>query len=133
MKQQNKEEQTPQATAQPRKSNIIYIVLATFMIFFGCCTNVIALELILHKDPQAGGIVTLIQFLVIAIEGFISQVTFKNGSLFSKKKLMFRIWIQKTCHSNLVSFDTRYCILHFVHYQQLCFWFSNFHATTFHF
>ncbi|CAF1093583.1 unnamed protein product [Rotaria sordida] len=49
------------------------------LIFLGCCSNVIFLELIIKPYPGSGNIVTFAQFLFIAIEGFINY--YKWGSV----------------------------------------------------
>ncbi|MEE6481758.1 hypothetical protein FKM82_012959, partial [Ascaphus truei] len=43
------------------------------LIFAGCCSNVVFLELLARKFPGCGNIVTFAQFLFIAIEGFICE------------------------------------------------------------
>ncbi|CAF2535014.1 unnamed protein product [Rotaria sp. Silwood2] len=49
------------------------------LIFLGCCSNVVFLELIVKPYPGSGNIVTFAQFLFIAIEGFINY--YKWGSV----------------------------------------------------
>ncbi|CAF5196112.1 unnamed protein product [Rotaria magnacalcarata] len=48
------------------------------LIFIGCCSNVVFLELIIKPYPGSGNIVTFAQFVFIAIEGFINY--YKWGS-----------------------------------------------------
>ncbi|CAF0862832.1 unnamed protein product [Rotaria sp. Silwood1] len=48
------------------------ILQTVALIFLGCCSNVIFLELIVKPYPGCGNIVTFAQFLFIAIEGFIN-------------------------------------------------------------
>jgi len=55
------------------------VVKAASLIFGGCCTNVITLELIVKRDPGAGDVVTLAQFLFISLVGFLGQIRFGNG------------------------------------------------------
>ncbi|KAM4678303.1 nucleotide sugar transporter SLC35B4 [Discoglossus pictus] len=50
--------------------------LAVGLVFSGCCSNVVFLELLARKFPGCGNIVTFAQFLFIAIEGFIFQANF---------------------------------------------------------
>ncbi|XP_056429152.1 nucleotide sugar transporter SLC35B4 isoform X2 [Hyla sarda] len=50
--------------------------LAVGLVFSGCCSNVVFLELLARKYPGCGNIVTFAQFLFIAIEGFIFQANF---------------------------------------------------------
>ncbi|KAG9489843.1 nucleotide sugar transporter SLC35B4 [Eleutherodactylus coqui] len=50
--------------------------LAVGLVFSGCCSNVVFLELLARKFPGCGNIVTFVQFLFIAAEGFIFQANF---------------------------------------------------------
>ncbi|XP_012321192.2 nucleotide sugar transporter SLC35B4 isoform X2 [Aotus nancymaae] len=47
--------------------------LAVGLVFAGCCSNVIFLELLARKHPGCGNIVTFAQFLFIAVEGFLFE------------------------------------------------------------
>ncbi|CAI9734212.1 UDP-xylose and UDP-N-acetylglucosamine transporter [Octopus vulgaris] len=49
------------------------------MVFVGCCSNVVFLELLINEAPSSGNIVTFSQFLFIAVEGFI--FTLKMGKV----------------------------------------------------
>ncbi|KAG7268906.1 hypothetical protein CRUP_021801 [Coryphaenoides rupestris] len=51
-------------------------VHAIFLVFVGCCTNVVFLELLVRDFPGCGNIVTFAQFAFIALEGFIFQSNF---------------------------------------------------------
>lgn len=46
-------------------------LLAVFLVFAGCCSNVMFLELIIKEVPSSGMLVTFSQFLIISLEGFI--------------------------------------------------------------
>ncbi|XP_055858058.1 UDP-xylose and UDP-N-acetylglucosamine transporter [Episyrphus balteatus] len=46
-------------------------VLAIALVFVGCCSNVVFLEFLVKTDPGAGNLITFLQFLFIALEGFI--------------------------------------------------------------
>ncbi|ERE90314.1 solute carrier family 35, member B4 [Cricetulus griseus] len=46
---------------------------AVGLVFAGCCSNVIFLELLARKHPGCGNIVTFAQFLFIAVEGFLFE------------------------------------------------------------
>ncbi|XP_073475524.1 nucleotide sugar transporter SLC35B4 [Aquarana catesbeiana] len=50
--------------------------VAVGLVFGGCCSNVVFLELLARRHPGCGNIVTFAQFLFIAIEGFIFQADF---------------------------------------------------------
>ncbi|EDV53256.1 UDP-xylose and UDP-N-acetylglucosamine transporter [Drosophila erecta] len=49
----------------------IRAVLAICGVFFGCCSGVVFLELLVKLDPGAGNLITAAQFAFIALEGFI--------------------------------------------------------------
>ncbi|XP_037109814.1 UDP-xylose and UDP-N-acetylglucosamine transporter [Syngnathus acus] len=48
-------------------------VFAIILVFVGCCSNVVFLELLVRDFPGCGNIVTFAQFLFIALEGFIFE------------------------------------------------------------
>ncbi|XP_043376856.1 UDP-xylose and UDP-N-acetylglucosamine transporter isoform X4 [Chelonia mydas] len=50
--------------------------LAVGLVFSGCCSNVVFLELLAREFPGCGNIVTFAQFLFIAVEGFIFEANF---------------------------------------------------------
>ncbi|KAJ2948885.1 hypothetical protein O0L34_g5814 [Tuta absoluta] len=47
-------------------------VAAITMVFVGCCSNVVFLELVVKEDPGAGNLATFLQFVFIASLGFIT-------------------------------------------------------------
>ncbi|XP_074532876.1 UDP-xylose and UDP-N-acetylglucosamine transporter [Halichoeres trimaculatus] len=49
---------------------------AICLVFIGCCSNVVSLELLVREFPGCGNIVTFAQFLFIAVEGFIFETNF---------------------------------------------------------
>lgn len=51
-------------------------LLATSLVFVGCCSNVVFLELLVREFPGCGNIVTFAQFAFIALEGFIFETNF---------------------------------------------------------
>ena len=63
--------------------------LAILLVFLGCMSNVIFLELMIQEDPGSGNLITFSQFLVIALEGFI----FTTKCLTVKPKVPFTAWI----------------------------------------
>jgi len=46
------------------------------LVFVGCCSNVVFLELLIRGDPGSGNIITFSQFLFIALEGFVTTARF---------------------------------------------------------
>ncbi|KAM9581825.1 nucleotide sugar transporter SLC35B4 [Guaruba guarouba] len=50
--------------------------VAVGLVFGGCCSNVVFLELLARQFPGCGNIVTFSQFLFIALEGFIFETNF---------------------------------------------------------
>jgi len=63
--------------------------VAIFLVFLGCCSNVVFLELIVKEDPGAGNLITFAQFLFIALEGFI--FTSKFGT--SRRNIGFQHYL----------------------------------------
>ena len=63
--------------------------LAILMVFVGCMSNVIFLELMINEDPGSGNLITFSQFLVIALEGLIVTTRF----LTVKPKVPFTAWL----------------------------------------
>ncbi|XP_070687144.1 UDP-xylose and UDP-N-acetylglucosamine transporter [Pempheris klunzingeri] len=51
-------------------------VFAIVLVFVGCCSNVVSLELLVREFPGCGNIVTFAQFIFIALEGFIFETNF---------------------------------------------------------
>ncbi|KAM4618165.1 UDP-xylose and UDP-N-acetylglucosamine transporter [Polymixia lowei] len=49
---------------------------AIILVFVGCCSNVVFLELLVRDFPGCGNIVTFAQFAFIALEGFIFETNF---------------------------------------------------------
>ncbi|KAI0398407.1 UAA transporter family-domain-containing protein [Xylariaceae sp. FL0594] len=43
------------------------------LIFGGCCSNVFALEAIVKVEPASGTLLTFVQFLFVAVTGYVSQ------------------------------------------------------------
>ncbi|CAG08684.1 unnamed protein product [Tetraodon nigroviridis] len=50
--------------------------VAVCLVFIGCCSNVVFLELLVREFPGCGNIITFTQFLFIALEGFIFESNF---------------------------------------------------------
>lgn len=50
--------------------------LAVFLVFLGCCSNVVFLELLVTAHPGSGNIITFAQFVVVAVEGFVNEMNF---------------------------------------------------------
>ncbi|XP_050956354.1 UDP-xylose and UDP-N-acetylglucosamine transporter [Labeo rohita] len=51
-------------------------LFAIALVFVGCCSNVVFLELLVRDFPGCGNIVTFAQFAFIALEGFIFETNF---------------------------------------------------------
>lgn len=50
-------------------------------VFVGCMSNVVFLELLVKEDPGSGNLITFLQFLFIALEGFIFTSKFGTHKL----------------------------------------------------
>lgn len=46
------------------------------LVFVGCCSNVIFLEILTTAHPGSGNLITLTQFIFISIKGFIQETKF---------------------------------------------------------
>ncbi|KAK9465920.1 UAA transporter [Lipomyces arxii] len=55
------------------------------LIFGGCCSNVFTLEAIVNEDPHAGNLITFVQFLFVAVEGYIHFFTLSRPPIFLPK------------------------------------------------
>ncbi|KAF4081279.1 hypothetical protein AMELA_G00159680 [Ameiurus melas] len=51
-------------------------VFAVILVFVGCCSNVVFLEVLVRDFPGCGNIVTFAQFVFIALEGFVFETRF---------------------------------------------------------
>ncbi|TPX63159.1 hypothetical protein SpCBS45565_g06825 [Spizellomyces sp. 'palustris'] len=54
-------------------------VLVGMLIFGGCCSNVYTLEVLVTHAPKSGHLITLAQFLVVAVEGLLSNLEWDWG------------------------------------------------------
>ncbi|XP_033888226.1 UDP-xylose and UDP-N-acetylglucosamine transporter [Acipenser ruthenus] len=54
----------------------MHTAFALTLVFVGCCSNVVFLELLVRDSPGCGNIVTFAQFSFIALEGFIFEANF---------------------------------------------------------
>ncbi|POS84699.1 UAA-domain-containing protein, partial [Erysiphe pulchra] len=64
------------------------------LIFGGCCSNVFALEAIVKVEPESGTLLTFVQFLFVALTGYISQFDWNNPPFFIKpNNVPIRRWV----------------------------------------
>ncbi|KAH6646491.1 UAA transporter [Truncatella angustata] len=64
------------------------------LIFGGCCSNVFALEAIIKVEPASGTLLTFVQFLFVAITGYISQFDSSRPPFFiAPNKVPIRRWL----------------------------------------
>ncbi|KAJ3040088.1 hypothetical protein HDV00_011412 [Rhizophlyctis rosea] len=70
-----------------------------FLIFGGCCSNVYTLELLVTEIPKSGNLITLAQFIIVAIEGLFAHLEFgfqPNSILpfrLRKRSIPIKIWL----------------------------------------
>lgn len=76
------------------------------LIFLGCCSNVIFLELLVKPYPGSGNIITFAQFLFIAVEGFFNY--YKWGSV--KRHVPFKSYAILVTMFFLVSVINNYAL-----------------------
>lgn len=77
---------------------------AILMVFVGCCTNVVFMEFLVKADPGSGNMITFLQFLFIALEGFL--FTAKCGT--EKPKIAFKNYTTLVAMFFLVSVCNNY-------------------------
>ncbi|CAD6441367.1 a342d5fe-c521-4ba9-ad0f-1838ba26c930 [Sclerotinia trifoliorum] len=64
------------------------------LIFGGCCSNVFALEAIVKVEPDSGTLMTFVQFVFVAVTGYISQFDRGRPPLFlTPNRVPIRRWI----------------------------------------
>ncbi|OTA86250.1 hypothetical protein M434DRAFT_82218 [Hypoxylon sp. CO27-5] len=64
------------------------------LIFGGCCSNVFALEAIIKVEPASGTLLTFVQFLFVAVTGYISQFDITRPPFFLKpNRVPIRRWL----------------------------------------
>ena len=63
------------------------------LIFGGCCSNVFALEAIIKVEPNSGTLLTFVQFLFVAITGYVSQLDPERPPLYLRpNKVPIKRW-----------------------------------------
>lgn len=80
--------------------------LAGLVVIVGCCSNVVFLELLVKEAPGIGNLVTFLQFLVIATEGFLFTMDIGR----TKPKVPFTAWINLVVMYFLVSVVNNYAL-----------------------
>ncbi|KAH9883199.1 UAA transporter family-domain-containing protein [Xylariomycetidae sp. FL2044] len=64
------------------------------LIFGGCCSNVFALEAIIKVEPASGTLLTFVQFLFVAVTGYVSQFDSSRPPFFLKpNRVPLRRWL----------------------------------------
>ncbi|KAJ9157667.1 UDP-N-acetylglucosamine transporter YEA4 [Pleurostoma richardsiae] len=64
------------------------------LIFGGCCSNVFALEAIIKVEPASGTLLTFVQFVFVAITGYVSQFDKDRPPFFVRpNKVPIRRWL----------------------------------------
>lgn len=63
----------------------IYTVpVALAMIMFGCCSNVVTMELLLNIDSRSGSLITICQFLFVTVTSIDGVITYEKDSKLPK-------------------------------------------------
>ncbi|KAK8049103.1 upd-c transporter [Apiospora phragmitis] len=64
------------------------------LIFGGCCSNVFALEAIIKIEPASGTLLTFVQFLFVAVTGYVSQFDSTRPPFFlTPNRVPIRRWL----------------------------------------
>ncbi|KAK9368410.1 UAA transporter family-domain-containing protein [Lipomyces kononenkoae] len=61
------------------------LAMVLAMILGGCCSNVFTLEAIVKEDPYAGNLITFVQFIFVAVEGYVHFFTLSRPPFFLLK------------------------------------------------
>ncbi|KAH7136645.1 UAA transporter family-domain-containing protein [Dactylonectria macrodidyma] len=80
-----------QRFAREMGPSLISAITMLGLIFGGCCSNVYALEAIL--TTITGTLLTFVQFLFVAVTGFIAQFDWKNPYFLAPNKVPIRRWM----------------------------------------
>ncbi|RIA93857.1 UAA transporter [Glomus cerebriforme] len=67
-------------------SSFTNLIVIGSLLFGGCCSNVIALELLVGEAPKSGNLFTFAQFLFISCEGLFYNLEFSSSSIPHLKK-----------------------------------------------
>ncbi|KAL2919613.1 golgi uridine diphosphate-N-acetylglucosamine transporter [Polyrhizophydium stewartii] len=70
-------------------------VVVGLLIFGGCCTNVYTLEVLVKSAPQSGNLITFAQFLLVALEGLISNLEFGRGGAADSGRPVWPVRLRK--------------------------------------
>nr|CAH0111564.1 unnamed protein product [Daphnia galeata] len=81
-------------------------LIAGLLVFIGCCSNVFFLELLIKEDPGSGNLITFAQFLVIAVEGFITTMRFGT----KKTQVPFTEYLKMVLMFFVVSVTNNYAL-----------------------
>ncbi|QUC20655.1 uncharacterized protein UV8b_04896 [Ustilaginoidea virens] len=84
---------TPRILAEAAPA-VTAAVVTFSLIFGGCCSNVYALEAIVKHEPGSGTLLTFVQFLFIAVTGYVAQLDRTRPPFFlSPNKVPLRRWL----------------------------------------
>lgn len=85
------------------------VFLIIFLLFIGCCSNVVFLELLVKEDPGSGNLITFSQFLFVAVEGFIFTHQFGTKKphigLWDYSVLVAMFFIVNVCNNYAFDFN----------------------------
>ncbi|KAK2716713.1 UDP-xylose and UDP-N-acetylglucosamine transporter-like isoform X1 [Artemia franciscana] len=84
----------------------LYVYLYIFLVFIGCCSNVIFLELLTKFDPGSGNVITFSQFVFISIIGFIGTMDYGR----KKPAIPMRLYFKLVLMFFLVSVTNNYAL-----------------------
>ncbi|KAF4968211.1 hypothetical protein FZEAL_10420 [Fusarium zealandicum] len=73
--------------------SLLAIAVTLCLIFGGCCSNVYALEAIVNFEPSSGTLLTFVQFLFVAITGFIAQFDRNSRFFMAPNKVPLSRWV----------------------------------------
>ncbi|UPK97911.1 hypothetical protein LCI18_008846 [Fusarium solani-melongenae] len=73
--------------------SLLTVAVMLCLIFGGCCSNVYALEAIVNFEPSSGTLLTFVQFIFVAVTGFIAQFDKNSRFFIAPNKVPLSRWM----------------------------------------
>ncbi|KAI1618541.1 UPD-GlcNAc transporter [Exophiala viscosa] len=93
---------SPPAFTASKTTAILQIWAPTLLLIFGgCCSNVYTLEALIHTSPTSGGLITALQFLLVALATAPRHFSFSRGwrNLYLRERnIPVRKWLIYTAY-----------------------------------
>ncbi|RTE69900.1 hypothetical protein BHE90_015711 [Fusarium euwallaceae] len=73
--------------------SLLTVAVMLSLIFGGCCSNVYALEAIVNFEPSCGTLLTFVQFIFVAVTGYIAQFDKNSRFFIAPNKVPLSRWM----------------------------------------